>query len=99
QIAGNAGTLPATNFIGTTDNVSLRFRTNNADQFEITTAGNLRAFKTGTAAAPLYSWSSSTNMGMYAAAANVLAFSTASTERMRILANGQMVVNLATAPS
>lgn len=99
QLAGNAGTLPATNFIGTTDNVNLRFRTNNADQFEITTDGKLRAFKAGTATEPLYSWSSSANMGMYAAAANVLAFSTASTERMRILANGQMVVNLATAPS
>lgn len=93
QLAGNAGTLPATNFIGTTDNVNLRFRTNNADQFEITTDGKLRAFKAGTATEPLYSWSSSANMGMYAAAANVLAFSTASTERMRFLANGQVIVN------
>ena len=29
SILGNTGTVPATNFIGTTDNVELRFRTNN----------------------------------------------------------------------
>jgi hypothetical protein len=40
-ITGNAGTVPATNFIGTTDNVSLLFRTNNSQKMIIDSAGNV----------------------------------------------------------
>ncbi|WP_048501488.1 hypothetical protein [Chryseobacterium sp. BLS98] len=35
NIQGNAGTNPATDFIGTTDNKDLVFRTNNAERFKI----------------------------------------------------------------
>src|SRR6056297_1669810 len=54
---GNAGTVANNNFLGTTDNIALRFRTNNIQRFEIstgtaTTGGHLRAFNNGTAAAP-----------------------------------------------
>jgi hypothetical protein len=38
---GNIGTSPATNFIGTTDNASLVFRTNNVPQMALSSAGNL----------------------------------------------------------
>jgi hypothetical protein len=55
-LLGNAGTAAATNFLGTTDNVALRIRTNNVERFEFSTAGPLRAFANGTAAAPSYSW-------------------------------------------
>lgn len=41
SLTGNAGTNPTTNFIGTTDNQNLRFRTNNTDRVAISTAGNL----------------------------------------------------------
>lgn len=37
---GNAGTVQATNFLGTTDNIGLSFRTNNAIRATISSAGN-----------------------------------------------------------
>lgn len=41
SLAGNAGTNPTTNFIGTTDNVDLRIRTNNLDRLSINSVGNV----------------------------------------------------------
>ena len=41
NITGNSGTSYATNFLGTTDNKSLRFRTNNAEQMIIDSTGNV----------------------------------------------------------
>jgi hypothetical protein len=35
NIQGNTGTNPTTNFIGTTDNKELIFKTNNAERFKI----------------------------------------------------------------
>jgi hypothetical protein len=87
---GNWGTTPATHFVGTRDNQALRFRTNNLERFEISTGGHLRAFANGTAAAPVYSWSANTGTGMFQQAANVIGFSTAGVERMRIAANGHV---------
>ncbi len=39
--AGNAGTVATTNFLGTTDAVDLRFRTNNLEQMAVTSAGRV----------------------------------------------------------
>ncbi len=63
---GNAGTNPATHFIGTTDNVDLVFRTNNTEKMRITASGsvgigttapisvlNIRGFSGGTGGDPL----------------------------------------------
>lgn len=41
KITGNAGTVQATNFIGTTDNVGLSLRTNNVIRQTITNTGNV----------------------------------------------------------
>ena len=41
HITGNAGTNATTNFIGTTDNLPLIFRTNNAERMRILTTGEL----------------------------------------------------------
>jgi hypothetical protein len=41
SITGNAGTNPTTNFLGTTDNVDLVFRTGNLERMRINTAGNI----------------------------------------------------------
>ena len=41
SLTGNSGTNYATNFIGTTDNTSLRFRTNNTEQMILDSLGNL----------------------------------------------------------
>ena len=40
-LLGNAGTVQATNFVGTTDNVGLSFRTNNVIRQTITNSGNI----------------------------------------------------------
>jgi len=103
SITGNAGTVATTNFLGTTDNIALRFRTNNLERFEISTGtaatgGHLRAFNNGTAAAPTYSFNASTGTGMFRPTANALGFATDGTERIRILANGDVGIGLA-APS
>lgn len=96
---GNSGTVPANNFIGTTDNVDFRVRTNNAERFNFTNNGRLRSLDDGDAAQPTYSWNVATGstMGMYRIGANILGFSSASTERMRINATGQVIVNSTTA--
>jgi len=41
KITGNAGTVQATNFIGTTDNIGLSFRTNNVIRQTITNSGEV----------------------------------------------------------
>jgi len=40
-LTGNTGTNPATNFLGTTDNVGLRFRTNNSERLVIDNTGRV----------------------------------------------------------
>lgn len=94
-LTGNAGTDPNTNFIGTTDNVDFRVRTNNAQRFNFTSNGRLRAYVDGSATEPAYSWSGANgqSMGMYRIGANILGFSTSSTERMRINAAGRIGIN------
>jgi hypothetical protein len=46
-ITGNSGSLSGTNFIGTTDNQALDFRTNNVIRARITTKGQIETFNTG----------------------------------------------------
>ncbi len=98
SLTGNAGTVAGTNFLGTTDNIGLRFKTNNADRFEISNNGFLRSFADGTAAIPAYSWNSNNNMGVFRVNANTMGFSTASAERMRITPTGQVGIGT-TAPN
>ena len=81
---GNNGTTPGTNFIGTTDNVTLRVKTNNADRFDFTNNGRLLAYDNGTAGQPTYSWNGNNNTGFYRPSANVLSFTTNGTDRLRI---------------
>lgn len=92
---GNIGTVPGTNFLGTIDDIPLRFRTFNGDRFEISNgdvnnSGRLRGFENGSAAQPTYSWTGNIGTGMFQQAADVISFTTGSTERFRI-ANGAQV--------
>jgi len=57
----------------------------------ITTTGNLVS-GSGNAGAPTHTFSGNTTVGMFSPAANSVAWTTASTERMRILANGNVGV-------
>lgn len=84
SIWGNPGTNAAINFLGTTDNIALRIRTNNVARFEFNTTGALHALANGTASAPAYSWSTQSGTGLFQQAANVLGLSTNGTERFRI---------------
>jgi hypothetical protein len=92
---GNSGTAPTTNFIGTIDNTDFIVRTNNNQRFNFTNNGRIRSSDDGTAVQPTYSWAPATGstMGMYRIGANILGFSTSSTERLRIIATGQVIVN------
>jgi len=65
KLLGNAGTSQTQNFVGTTDNVGLTFRTNNLQRFRINTNNQLLALENGSAAAPSYSWGNDTSMGFY----------------------------------
>lgn len=104
SLTGNSNATLATNFLGTTNAYDLRFRTNNLNRFTITTGtaatgGRLQAQANGTAASPIYSWFTDTNMGMFRAGADILAFSTNGGDRMRVYDNGNVTVGFGpTAP-
>lgn len=84
SIWGNTGTNANNNFLGTTDNIAVRVRTNNTQRFEFTTGGELRSFSAGAANAPTYSWTTNAVSGIYQPANNTIGLSTNSTERFRI---------------
>lgn len=68
---------------------------------KLTVAGNAQitralASSNGTAAAPAFSWSSDANNGMYRISTDVVGFSSASTERMRIAADGNIGIGTST---
>ncbi|WP_152558154.1 beta strand repeat-containing protein [Altibacter lentus] len=96
---GNPGTSNTTHFLGTSDNMAMRIKTNSLDRFEISSGstlangGRLWAYADGTAASPIYSWSSDPNTGMYRNNPDILLFATAGSERLRLLANGQIAIN------
>lgn len=102
NLTGNAGTNAGTNFLGTTDNIALRFRTNNFERFTISqgtteeNGGRLLAHTNGTETEPIYSWSADTNTGIWRADDDQLAFSTNGTQRARINNNGSFTFNSTT---
>jgi hypothetical protein len=53
SLTGNAGTNPASNFLGTTDNQPLVFRTNGAERMRLDTSGRLGLGTTPGSGAPL----------------------------------------------
>jgi hypothetical protein len=98
-LTGNTSTVPGTDFLGTTDNVDFRIKTFGADAFNITSTGKrLLAYQDGSAAAPLISWSTDDNMGLYRIGADVLGFSTSGAEAMRIGTDGNVGIGLTVAP-
>jgi hypothetical protein len=85
KILGNAGTVANTNFVGTTDNIALTFRTNNLERLRLSNTNyQVLAMNNGSLTNPFYSWSDDTDMGLYRQGPNVLGFVTGSVERLRI---------------
>ena len=92
KAGGNTGTIAGTNYIGTTDGVDLRFKTQAIDRWNIsnTNNGQLQSYSLGTAALPTYSWQTDTNTGLFSPGADQLDFSTGATARLRIPAANQV---------
>lgn len=90
---GNSDIIEGTNFIGTTDDVALEFRTNNVGRLRI--PGNqfqLQALGNGTNANPFYSWSADPGVGMWRPGNNQMAFSAGGNEYLRINGNTNEIV-------
>jgi trimeric autotransporter adhesin len=47
DLFGNSGTVAATNFLGTTDNIALTFRTNNIEKMRLSTKGQVELLNVG----------------------------------------------------
>jgi hypothetical protein len=92
---GNSNTSSSSNFIGTTDSHSLRFKTNNVDRFTINTISQLLAHASNNATAPIYSFFSDYDTGMFRISGmnNTLGFSAGGVERIRIGDNETVVNN------
>lgn len=93
KLNGNSGTSAAVNFVGTTDAISLSFRTNNNERIRLTTNGELNLFANGSAATPVLNWNGDTDTGIFRSAANELSFSTGGTNRLQILSDGSIRAN------
>lgn len=91
-LLGNAGTVTGTNFLGTTDAIDLRIKTNSTDRWNIsnTNNGQLQAYSLGTAALPVYSFQGDQNTGVFSPIADFLGVTTAGSERMRIESDGDI---------
>ncbi|MCB0380928.1 MAG: tail fiber domain-containing protein [Flavobacteriales bacterium] len=88
KIIGNGNITGGTHFLGTTNNVQLDFRTNNAVRFSVKSNGDqvFAGGTGGTAALPFYSWAADPDVGMYSIAANTFGFATNAVERFRMSA-------------
>jgi len=96
---GNSGTNPTDNFIGTTDDVDFRVRTNNNPRFNFTNNGRLRSYDNGLITQPTYSWMGDEDTGMWRPATNTLDLVTTGISRFRINDNGNVGISNTVAPA
>lgn len=91
-LSGNAGTVAGTSFLGTTDAIDLRIKTNGTDRWNISDAnsGQLQSYSLGTAALPAYSFQADQNTGIFSPGADMLGATTNGAERMHIDSNGNI---------
>lgn len=90
---GNDDITEGVNFIGTTDNVALEFRTNNVGRLRIpSNEYQLQAMGDGTNANPFYSWTADPGLGMWRPGNNQMAFSAGGSEYLRINGNTNEIV-------
>ncbi|MDC7995898.1 hypothetical protein [Altibacter sp. HG106] len=70
ELLGNDGTDADINFVGTTDNEALTFRTNDTQRFRVANDFQVLAMGNGTRIRPFYSWDSERTMGFWKPGAN-----------------------------
>lgn len=92
SLTGNSGTTAGTNFIGTTDAIDFRIKTNGIDRWNIsnTNNGQLQSYSLGSASAPVYSFQGDSNTGILSPGADQLGFATNGIARFRIPAADQV---------
>lgn len=95
KLDGNDDAVEGVNFLGTTNNSALEFRTNNVGRMRI--PGNrdqLQAMGDGTNANPFYSWASDPDVGMWRPGDNQLALSAGGNEFLRINgSSNELIIN------
>lgn len=95
KLDGNDDVVEGVNFLGTTNDIALEFRTNNVGRMRIPgNANQLQAMGDGTNTNPFYSWSNDTDLGMWRLGNNQLALSAGGNEFLRI--NGtsnELIIN------
>lgn len=92
---GNAEVTSA-DFIGTTNNVPLDFRTNNTNRLRISNNSNqILAMSGGTPTNPFYSWNDDNDMGIWSASSDQLSLGVDRTEYLTLIeaATDQLVFN------
>jgi hypothetical protein len=91
--SGNVAT--GAHFLGTLNLEPLRIHTNGILRYSISeSTGSLLAHQNGTATAPVFSWDADVNTGIYRITEDVLGFSTAGTQRLRIAADGNVGIGV-----
>jgi hypothetical protein len=83
-----------TDFLGTNNTQPLRIHTNGGLRYTISTTGRLLAHQDGTAVLPLISWNGDDNTGIYRIGDDILGFSTAGEQRLRIAADGNVGIGV-----
>ena len=93
-LTGNAGTTAGTNFLGTTDATDLRIKTQNVNRWNISNANNgqLQSYSRGTAGAPIYSFQTDTNTGLFSSGVDAVGLTTNGIEKLRVNNNGNVVI-------
>ena len=76
-------------YIRNSENAPIIFNTNGTNRWTISSAGILEAAHDGTAAAPIITWSSDLNTGIYRSAADTLSFATAGAEVFKLGSTGR----------
>ena len=74
-------------FIGTTNNQSVIFKTNDIERFEMDINGSIRSFSNGTASQPIYGFSTQNNTGMFLQNTSDLRFSVAGNSTLQLRNN------------
>ncbi|MCR9182919.1 MAG: hypothetical protein NXH73_08330 [Flavobacteriaceae bacterium] len=93
SIAGNNNANSGTDFIGTTNNRRVDFRTNNTNRLRIPrNTQSLRAIARGTNSIPFYSFQENTNLGLWSPTVDQLALSADNKEFIRFTEDSQNTV-------